>query len=101
MENRKTAKEIVRQIKLDLTDRRGLRQEWEQIDQETQNQIVQGWEDICVLALAKAIEGRAIKAKREVLEDIKTLLFMVSKNPWPADLIMERINHQLKKLGKE
>jgi len=39
----KTAELIVDAIVTDLTDRRGLRQEWEQIDEETQNEIKGEW----------------------------------------------------------
>ena len=37
------AERIVKAIEDDFTDRRGLRQEWEQIDQETQMEIRATW----------------------------------------------------------
>lgn len=40
------AKKIVEEIIGDLTDRRGLRQEWEQIDTDIQESIKQAWVDI-------------------------------------------------------
>ena len=38
-----TAKRIVNAIVDDLTDRRGLRQAWEQIDEKTQAEIRESW----------------------------------------------------------
>ncbi len=40
------AKNIVYQILADFTDRRGLRQEWEQIDDDIKEEIIQKWIDI-------------------------------------------------------
>lgn len=40
------AKKIVEAILQNLTDRRGLRQEWDQIDDEIQNEIREAWERI-------------------------------------------------------
>lgn len=37
------AEGAVKAILFDLTDRRGLRQEWEKIDQETQEEITDQW----------------------------------------------------------
>jgi trans-2-enoyl-CoA reductase len=37
------AKRIVDAIISDLTDRRGLRQEWEEIDSDIQNEIREAW----------------------------------------------------------
>jgi len=37
---------IVFSIMSDFTDRRGLRQEWEQIDDEIQNEIIETWINI-------------------------------------------------------
>ena len=37
---------IVRDILDDLTDRRGLRQEWEQIDDDIQGEIIEVWNKI-------------------------------------------------------
>lgn len=45
------AKEIVNAIIADLTDRRGLRQEWEQIDSDIQEDIRQEWIEIVETAL--------------------------------------------------
>lgn len=39
----KVAREIVKAIEDDFTDRRGLRQEWEQIDSDTQDEIRREW----------------------------------------------------------
>ena len=46
--SRKTqkAKEIVEEIIEDLTDRKGLRHQWESIDQETREEIKSVWENI-------------------------------------------------------
>lgn len=40
-----TAKAIALSIEKDITDRRGLRQEWEQIDEEIQDEIRTRWVD--------------------------------------------------------
>ena len=37
------AKKILFEIVADFTDRRGLRQEWEQIDEDIQEEILQTW----------------------------------------------------------
>lgn len=37
------ATQIVHEIVKDLSDRRGLRQEWEQIDLEIQQEIIETW----------------------------------------------------------
>jgi len=42
----KQARSIVRGIIADFTDRRGLRQEWEQIDDEIQAEIIIRWREI-------------------------------------------------------
>lgn len=41
--NKDKAEQIVNAIKKDLTSRRGLRQEWEQIDPEIQEEITAEW----------------------------------------------------------
>ncbi len=41
--NKDKAEQIVKAIKKDFTSRRGLRQEWEQIDQEIQEEITATW----------------------------------------------------------
>jgi hypothetical protein len=38
------SKEIVKAIVEDFTDRRGFRQNWEQIDEEIQKEIIAEWE---------------------------------------------------------
>lgn len=43
---------IVDKIIEDLTDRRGLRQEWEQLDEEIQQEIRQSWIELVDVALA-------------------------------------------------
>jgi hypothetical protein len=43
---KQTAQKIVSAIVEDLSDRRGLRQEWEQIDEEIQAEIKQTWAGI-------------------------------------------------------
>jgi hypothetical protein len=40
------AREIVLRIITDLTDRRGLRQQWEEIDDEIRDEIVAQWEKL-------------------------------------------------------
>jgi hypothetical protein len=40
------ARKIVKKIIADLTDRRGLRQEWEGIDDDIQKEIIEKWTDI-------------------------------------------------------
>jgi hypothetical protein len=47
------AERIVKAIERDFTDRRGLRQEWEQIDAETQAEIRATWTKIVRKELAK------------------------------------------------
>ena len=49
-----TAKIIVDRIILDLTDRRGLRQIWEQLDDEIQEEIRAEWERFAKDALKRA-----------------------------------------------
>ena len=39
-------KRTVKRIIADLTDRRGLRQEWEQIDADVQKEITKAWQTI-------------------------------------------------------
>jgi hypothetical protein len=46
MSHEVTAKRIVSRIVADLTDRRGLRQEWESIDADIQEAIMETWQDI-------------------------------------------------------
>ena len=48
-----TAKRIVRAIERDLTDRQGLRQEWEQIDAQTKSEIRSTWAALIRKELAK------------------------------------------------
>jgi hypothetical protein len=43
---RNVAKQIVEDILADLTNRRGLRQEWEQIDDDIQEEIINKWRTI-------------------------------------------------------
>lgn len=45
MTERRVAVEIVDAIIADLTSRRGLRQEWDSIDQKTKDEIVATWMD--------------------------------------------------------
>ena len=40
------ARKILFEIVADFTDRRGLRQEWEQIDEDIQEEILAGWLNI-------------------------------------------------------
>lgn len=47
------AERIVKAIEADFTDRRGLRQEWEQIDQETQMEIRETWVKLVRKELSK------------------------------------------------
>jgi hypothetical protein len=47
------AQRIVKAIENDLSDRRGLRQEWEQIDDEIKNCIRKEWENIIKEELVK------------------------------------------------
>ena len=42
----KLARAIVREIVADFTDRRGLRQEWEQLDYQVQGEIIIAWRNI-------------------------------------------------------
>jgi hypothetical protein len=46
------AREIVLRIITDLTDRRGLRQQWEEIDDEIRDEIVAQWEQLTREVLA-------------------------------------------------
>ncbi len=43
---REAARRIVDRIVADLTDRRGLGQEWDQIDDEIQDEIIATWVDL-------------------------------------------------------
>jgi len=47
------AERIVKAIEKDFTDRRGLRQEWEQIDAEIQAEIRETWANLVREELAK------------------------------------------------
>ena len=49
---------IVNAILLDLTDRRGLRQEWEQIETDIQMEIINAWKDAVVAAIRETQEER-------------------------------------------
>lgn len=42
------AAQIVTEIVADLSDRRGLRQEWEQIDMELRREIIECWKKIAL-----------------------------------------------------
>lgn len=53
MDDVQAASEIVRAIYRDFTDRRGLRQAWEQIDDELQAEILTEWEKIVVRVLTE------------------------------------------------
>lgn len=44
--SRGLAEQVVAAIELDITDRRGLRQEWDQIDDSTKNEIREAWAKI-------------------------------------------------------
>jgi hypothetical protein len=48
-------KEIVFAILHDFTDRRGLRQEWEQIEEDIKEEMIQTWIDIVKSKLDKRI----------------------------------------------
>lgn len=53
------AERIVRAIVRDITDRRGLRQEWEQIDEKTRKEIRATWAAIVRKELATEVrEGQ-------------------------------------------
>jgi len=43
---KQTAENIISDIVLDLTDRRGLRQDWERIDEDIQIEIFEAWQNI-------------------------------------------------------
>lgn len=47
------AAKIVHEIVADLSDRRGLRQEWEQIDSTIRREIVEVWTKIAIYHLKK------------------------------------------------
>jgi len=47
------AEKIVKALESDLTDRRGLRQEWEQIDDDVKQEIRKMWSDIIRKELSK------------------------------------------------
>lgn len=49
-------------ILADLRDRRGLRQAWETLDDEIQDEIIETWREIVSAEIAKAVEkARASK----------------------------------------
>ena len=54
MSNSKRAKAIVEAILCDMTDRRGLRQEWDQIDADIQKEIRAEWRRIVIAILDPA-----------------------------------------------
>ena len=60
--NKNKARKIVDDLIADLTDRRGLRQEWEAIDEETQEEIRETWAKI-VQEGAKASEIKSSEIK--------------------------------------
>lgn len=47
------AEKIVKAILADMTDRRGLRQEWEQIDEDIQAEIKTTWTELVEKELSK------------------------------------------------
>lgn len=47
------SRRIVKAIERDFTDRRGLRQEWEQIDDDVKKDIRKTWRTIVALILAE------------------------------------------------
>lgn len=48
---KRLARQAIEQIVMDISDRRGLRQEWEACDNEIQAEIKKIWEDIIVEAI--------------------------------------------------
>lgn len=48
MTNEQLSKNIVDKIKADFTDRRGLRQEWDAIDEDIKQEIIETWENIAL-----------------------------------------------------
>jgi hypothetical protein len=48
------AKNAIRSILKDLSDRRGLKHQWEQIDQDIKEEIVAKWEQIVIKAVKEA-----------------------------------------------
>jgi hypothetical protein len=49
------ATQIVDALKDDFTDRRGLRQAWEDIDADVQNEILEQWESLVEKLIASAV----------------------------------------------
>lgn len=52
-ETQRVARQIVKAIMADFTDRRGLRHQWDQIDDDIRKEIIATW----VEATAKILEG--------------------------------------------
>lgn len=57
-ERKKLAHAIVKAIKLDFTDRRGLRQEWDAIDGQLQREIVREWTTLVMIELDRSLGPR-------------------------------------------
>ena len=62
----KTTKRIVRILEEDFTDRRGLRQEWENIDDDVKKEIFVTWEKLIDKELHKSL--KVLKPIKEYLE---------------------------------
>jgi hypothetical protein len=58
----KKADEIVKGILADLSGRRGLRQEWDMIDDEIQEEIIEEWHGIAVGVLSNKYAGEPTHA---------------------------------------
>ncbi len=53
MDKKKIAKKIVEEIVGDLTDRSGLEDEWENIDDDTLEEILEKWKNIVIMNMTK------------------------------------------------
>ena len=71
----KNAMQIVDEIERDFTDRRGLRQEWEQFDDDIKDEIRDVWSGI----IAEELHIRE-KVMREVAEDLKVVRVYIDAN---------------------
>lgn len=81
----KTAKRIVKEIIDDLSDRRGLRQEWEQIDDDTQHEIRDTWVKIVLKADSPLfhLKGRSMNAAKRY----ESIPVVVDAIQWTGDNI--------------
>lgn len=104
MENATTASKIVKEILEDLKDRRGLRHEWERIDDEVRSEIRRSWLKIVMNILAgyvddspnaeKLLVGEGISSEALTDEEVFELLQWIS-----PDRLLQFIHRMIRVYG--